>query len=358
MKSISKALAKHSEHTIERGREDSRAVAGIAGAVGRTPLVRLFKVFPENRFQFYAKLEAFNPGGSMKDRAAFNIIRREIEAGSIGPRTVVVESSSGNMGIGLAQACRYYGLQFICVIDPKTTCQNRALLEAYGAIVDVVTEPHPTTGEFLMARLARVRELMTSYPDAFWPNQYANLHNAEAHYATMDEIVGALHGNPDYLFCAVSTCGTLRGCMNYLRSHNASTKVIAVDAVGSVIFGGPRGKRLLPGHGAAVRPGLYLENIADVHVLVSDMDCVVGCRRLASTEAIVAGGSSGGVLMAVQRLWGSIKEGATCVAIFADRGERYLDTVYSDDWVQKNLGPIPDMSQEFIGGKLCAIAES
>jgi len=114
---------------------------GIISAVGNTPLIRLNRVFPNLNFRLYAKLEALNPGGSMKDRAALSIIRHGIETGQIGPNSVIIESSSGNMGIGLAQACAYFKLRFICVVDTKATSQNLRLLEAYGADVDLVTEP-------------------------------------------------------------------------------------------------------------------------------------------------------------------------------------------------------------------------
>jgi N-(2-amino-2-carboxyethyl)-L-glutamate synthase len=319
---------------------------GILSAIGNTPLVELTRIFSDRRFRLYAKLEALNPGGSMKDRPALKILSEGMRSGAISPGTVVIESSSGNMGIGLAQACSILGLRFICVVDPKTTSQNIRLLEAYGAHVDQVTEPDPTTGEYLQARLNRVRELLSSTRNAFWPNQYANEHNAIAHHQTMHEIVTALGGAVDFLFCATSTCGTLRGCAEYVREHAQMTKIIAVDAVGSVIFGGKRAKRLVPGHGAAVRPELYQPDLADQCIHVTDLDCITGCRRLARLEAILAGGSSGAVLMAVDRLRPALPQNSVCVAILADRGERYLDTIYSDEWVEKNFGQVSHLWED------------
>jgi 2,3-diaminopropionate biosynthesis protein SbnA len=314
--------------------------AGILCAIGNTPLVELTRIFSGMHFRLYAKLESLNPGGSMKDRAAFKIISEGIESGKISGDTVVIESSSGNMGIGLAQVCSYLGLQFICVVDPKTTAQNVRLLEAYGAQVNRVTEPDPSTGEYLQARLTRVQELLASTKNGFWPNQYANPQNAAAHRQTMHEIVSALDGKVDFLFCATSTCGTLRGCAEYVREHQMATRIIAVDAVGSVIFGGESGKRLVPGHGSAVRPLLYQADLAHQCVLVTDLECVTGCRRLARLEAILAGGSSGAVIMAIDRLRATLPDGAICAAILSDRGERYLDTIYSDEWVAKHFGDV------------------
>ena len=314
--------------------------SGILSAIGNTPLVELTKIFPGTRLYLLAKLELLNPGGSMKDRPALTILSEGLESGLISPDTVVIESSSGNMGIGLAQACSYLGLKFVCVVDPKTTAQNIRLLEAYGARVDLVTEPDPSTGEYLQARLTRVQDRLASMKNMFWPNQYANVENAAAHRQTMREIVNAVDGGVDYLFCATSTCGTLRGCAEYVREHQLRTKVIAVDAVGSVIFGGERAKRLIPGHGAAVRPALYQPDLADKCVHVTDLECVTGCRRLARREAILAGGSSGAVVTAIDRLRRTLPEGATCVCILPDRGERYLDTIYSDAWVEDHFGPV------------------
>jgi cysteine synthase A len=311
---------------------------GILSAIGNTPLIQLTRVFRDIDFRLFAKLECLNPGGSMKDRPAFSILKNAMESGILMPDSVVVESSSGNMGVGLAQACSCLGLQFICVVDPKTTQQNIRLLKAYGAKVDMVTQPDPNTGEFLQARIDRVQSLLWANENSFWPNQYANIENSSAHHQTMHEIVTALNGNIDFLFCATSTCGTLRGCAEYVRNNNLPIKVYAVDAVGSVIFGGEKAKRLIPGHGAAVRPGLYQDNLADDFIHVTDLDCVVGCRRLARQEAVLVGGSSGAVLMAVDQVRLRIPRGATCVMIFADRGERYLDTVFSDEWVETYLG--------------------
>jgi N-(2-amino-2-carboxyethyl)-L-glutamate synthase len=313
---------------------------GILGVIGGTPVVQLTRVYPDLRFQLWAKLEALNPGGSMKDRPALEILSEGLASGEITDDTVVIESSSGNMGIGLAQACCYLGLKLICVVDSKTTAQNIRLIEAYGAHVERVTEPDPRTGELLQARLDRVRDLVASTRNAFWPNQYANVNNARAHHQTMREIVTALHGRVDVLLCATSTCGTLRGCAEYARDRGLSTEIVAVDAVGSVIFGGKRAKRLLPGHGAAVRPALYDPDLADQVVHVTDLECITGCRLLARREAILAGGSSGAVITAVDRMKQVVPDGAVCAAILPDRGERYLDTIYSDEWVEEHFGDV------------------
>ena len=321
---------------------------GILSTIGNTPLVKLERVFDDVDFNRYAKLEAFNPGGSIKHRTAFSIIRHAMETGEIGPGTTVVESSSGNMGIGLAQACAYYGIHFICVVDPKTTTLNIEILRAFGAEVDLVTVADRITGEYLPARIARVQELLMTTENSFWPDQYSNIYNARAHHQTMREIVEELNGRVDYLFCATSTCGTMRGCSEYVHDHNLSTKIFAVDALGSAIFGQKGCKRFIPGHGAAVTPKLFQPWLADECIHVSDAQCVMGCRRLVKKEALLCGGSSGAVLSAIAMVRHRIPPYANCVAIFADRGERYLDTIYSPVWVQEHLGDVAEWEEEFI----------
>jgi N-(2-amino-2-carboxyethyl)-L-glutamate synthase len=319
----------------------------ILSTIGHTPLVELTRVLPDCPFRLCAKLEGFNPGGSAKDRPALHILQEAMRAGAVKAGTVVIESSSGNLGIGLAQICRYLGLRFICVVDPKTTTQNIRILKAYGAEIELVAEPDPVTGEFLQARIDRVRSLLRTIENSFWTNQYANLSNARAHYrTTMHEIATELDGRIDYLFVATGSCGTLRGCAEYIRDHYLTTRIFAVDARGSVILGGQPAKRLIPGHGSARRPELFRSDLADECVWVGDLDCVVGCRRLVRSEAILAGGSSGAVVMALEQVKERIPEGATCVLIFPDRGERYLDTIYSDKWVEEHFGDVAHLWQD------------
>ena len=257
------------------------------------------------------------------------------------------------MGIGLAQACAYLGMRLICVIDPKTTRQNVEILKAYGAEIDLVAQPDPSTGEFLQARISRVKALLSAIENSFWPDQYSNVNNAAAHHQTMHEIATTMSGSVDYLFCATSTCGTIRGCAEYVKANGLETKIIAVDAVGSVIFGGKPAKRLVPGHGAAVRPRLYQDDLAYDYVQVTDTDCVVGCRRLVREEAILAGGSSGAVVMAIDRVKQKIAPGAFCVGILPDRGERYLDTIYSDEWVAEHFGELSHLWETTLEAQSC-----
>ncbi len=316
---------------------------GILATVTNTPLVRLRHLYGDAPFTAYGKIEGLNPGGSVKDRPALAMIERALATGELRPGGVVVESSSGNLAIGLAQTCAYHRLRLLCVIDPRTNLQTVQILRAYGAEIDLVTEPEPESGEFLPARLRKVSEHLMSIPNSFWPNQYINPESVAAHQrTTMREIAAAFDGGPDYLFCPTSTCGTINGCTSYIREKGLRTKVVGVDALGSQIFGSTPCKRLVPGFGAPSVPPLFPHGQIDHHVLVGDRDCVDGCLRLVRREAIFAGGSSGGVVMAVERMRDDIPPGASCVLIFPDRGDRYLDTIYSESWVREKLGEIPE----------------
>lgn len=320
---------------------------GLFSAVGKTPLIRLRRALGDLPFRLFAKLEGLNPGGSIKDRPALAIIRDGIERGLITRDTVIVESSSGNLAIGLAQVCRFLGLRLICVIDIKAGAHARGILRAYGAEIELVSEPDASTGEFLPARLARVQEILRRNSKAFWPNQYANPSNSGIHRCqTMPEIVADLGRNIDYLFCTISTCGTVTGCAEYVLECGLKTHIVAVDAVGSVIFGGEARKRLIPGHGAGIRPELCRPDLIHSCLKVTDRGCILGCRRLLSREAILAGGSSGAVLTAVARFRDEIPPQSTCVIILPDRGERYLETIYSDSWIAEHFGTIPDHEAE------------
>ncbi|MFC4775844.1 2,3-diaminopropionate biosynthesis protein SbnA [Paenibacillus sp. GCM10023252] len=313
--------------------------ASLLGIIGNTPLVRLRRLFANDRgIQVYAKLELMNPGGSAKDRPAKRMIEQALASGMIGPGSVVVESSSGNMAISLASICSSLGMRFICVIDPRTTSQNVKIMQAYGAEIVLVEEPDPLSGEFLQARLSKVQELLAEIPGSYWPNQYGNANNYMAHAeTTMREIVEALGGRVDYVVGGVSTCGTMYGCAQYVKEHGLTTKIVAVDAVGSVIMeGGLKGRRrLFPGLGAGLVPPFGQTRFMDYAVHVPDYDMVLGCRELVRLESILAGPSTGAVVAALGKLWEQIPDGSSCVLLAHDRGERYLDTVYSEVWVEE-----------------------
>lgn len=324
-------------------------VAGVLTTIGNTPLIRLERYLEDTPIELWAKVESANPGGSAKDRPALRMIDAALTAGRIAPGDTVIESTSGNMGIGLARACCYLGLRLVCVVDSRTNELSIGLMRALGADVRIVREPDPHTGDLLTARLHLVERLLDEHPDWFRPDQYANPANPESHQiGTMREIDEVLGETLDYLFVATGTTGTLGGCLAYIAEHRRHVRVVAVDAFGSVLFGGCPHGRKLPGMGAGVQPPLAERIEPDLVVRVSDLDCVVGCRRLARREALVTGASSGGVMIAIEQLVKTLPAGSVCAAILADDGAGYLGTVYHDDWVAGELGCPPTQLGELV----------
>ncbi len=313
-----------------------RIAHNVLDLVGQTPMVRLHRYLDLTDVNLIAKVEALNPGGSAKDRPARYMIERALADGRLSPGDTVVESSSGNMGIGLAQTCAVHNLKFICVVDPNAQAQNVAIIRALGGKIELVEAA--IDGDFLAARLERVAELLRASPDRFWPNQYANTDNPAAHEAgTISEIDAALPDQIDYLFVACSSTGTARGCRDYLRRMGRKTKVVAVDAEGSTLFDGVAGPRKISGMGAGRVPELAKGQSFDNVIRVADITCVAGCRRAVAREGFLVGGSGGGVLEAVRSMQDKLR-GKTAVAIIHDSGARYLGTVFDPDWVERELG--------------------
>lgn len=307
----------------------------VVSCVGQTPLVRLSRLFPQPGLDIIAKLEFLNPGGSVKDRPARFIVEKGLQDGTINSQTHLIESTSGNLGIALAMIARVYKLQFTCVVDPKISPTNLQILRQLGANIDMVKEPDDQGG-YLKTRIARVQELVKIIPDSLWINQYANHLNWQAHYNGIGgEIIADLDGGLDCVVVAVSTTGTILGVARRLREKFPNLRVIAVDAVGSVIFGAPPSKRELPGIGSSRVPELLNRAEIDEITYVDDWESMQGCRDLVTHEGIFAGGSSGSVVAAIKKLLPTFPKSYRVLTLFPDRGERYLDLVYNDAWVAR-----------------------
>lgn len=316
--------------------------SGILDCIGKTPLVLLKRLFSSTSIQLYGKMEMFNPGGSIKDRTALNIISKAIESGEINGYTTIIESTSGNMGIGLARICHYYGLRLILVTDPHINPLTEKILRTFQAEI-VKVDREDGMGGYLQSRLEKVEELLSFESNSFCPDQYHNFNSPLAHVATYREISESLGKAPDYIFIATSTCGTLRGFAEAAAKRNEFPKLIAVDAEGSVVFGREPSVRIIPGMGAS-RPSdfLVMDQVADV-VHISDRECIEGCRILLNQESILAGGSSGAIVMALEKMLPTIPANSTVVALFPDSGERYMDTIFSDTWVEEKFGVVNEL---------------
>ncbi|MFF8827741.1 2,3-diaminopropionate biosynthesis protein SbnA [Streptomyces sp. NPDC015131] len=286
----------------------------------------------------YLKCEGFNFAGSIKLKAAASMIADAESRGVLTRDSVIVESSSGNLGVALSMIAADKGYRFLCVTDTRCNLVTRRLMEAMGAQVHIVTEPHPETG-FLGARLDHVRQLCASDDRHLWLNQHANPYNWLAHYRTTAPAIASHFPGLDVLFVGAGTTGTLMGCARYFKESGRPVTVVAVDSVGSVTFGGPPGLRMIPGLGAGVRPQLLDESFVDDVVHVPEVEAIRAAHRLA-TAGFLFGGSTGTVIAGASGWLAEHRPDgrATAVAISPDLGERYLDSVYQTNWVSDIYG--------------------
>ncbi|WP_233289453.1 2,3-diaminopropionate biosynthesis protein SbnA [Kitasatospora sp. MBT63] len=284
------------------------------------------------------KCEGFNFAGSVKAKAAAGMLAAAEQQGRIRPGSTIIESSSGSLGVAVAAIAANLGYRFVCVTDVRCSPRNASLMRVFGAEVVVVSEPDPVGG-LLGARIRYVQERCTAEPAMFWLNQYANDNNWLAHYGSTGPAIVKSYPDLEYLFVGAGTTGTLTGCARYLKEAGHPAKVVAVDSVGSVTFGGPAGPRYIPGLGTGRRPEIADESVVDEILMVEEVDAIRMCRFLAR-RGFLFGGSTGTVLAgAFQRLLGE-RPDVCAVAISPDFGERYLDSVYDDDWVGERFGEI------------------
>jgi cysteine synthase A len=261
--------------------------------------------------------------------------------GRLRPGSVIVESSSGNLGVALSMIAASKGYGFLCVTDPRCNLQTRLLMEALGAEVHVVTEVADPARGLLGARMDYVRARCAADPRYVWLNQYENQDNWQAHYRQTAPAIDRQFPDLDVLFVGAGTTGTLMGCARWFREHRPSVRIVAVDVVGSVSFGGPASTRMIPGLGMGVRPPLLDESYVDELVMVEEADTVRACHRLAR-RGFLFGGSTGTVVSGATSWLARHRENGgrelTAVTIAPDLGERYLDTVYQPNWVQDIYG--------------------
>jgi cysteine synthase A len=286
----------------------------------------------------YLKCEAFNFAGSVKLKAASEMVAAAERGGLLDHRSVLVESSSGNLGIALSMIAASKGYRFICVTDSRCNLGTRRLMESLGSEVHTITEPDPVGG-FLGARIDHVRRLCASDERYVWLNQYTNPNNWRAHYRRTAPAISRRFPELNVLFVGAGTTGTLMGCARWFREYAPHVRVVAVDSVGSVTFGGPPGRRMIPGLGTSVRPAQLDESFVDDVVHVAEPDTVRMCHLLAS-RGFLFGGSTGTVVSGARR-WLQLHDPGhelTSVAISPDLGERYLDTVYQENWLRDIYG--------------------
>ncbi|MFF3729172.1 2,3-diaminopropionate biosynthesis protein SbnA [Streptomyces sp. NPDC002476] len=285
----------------------------------------------------FLKCEGFNFAGSIKLKAATEMVEAAERDGILTPESILVESSSGNLGVALSVIAASKGYRFLCVTDSRGNLSTRMMMEALGSQVHVIAEQE-ANGGFLGARLDYVRALCASDDRYVWLSQYTNPSNWKAHYRTTAPEIARQFPRLDVLFVGAGTTGTLMGCARYFRRWHRRVRIIAVDSVGSVSFGGSPGRRMIPGLGMSMRPPLLDESYVDEVIRVEEADTVRACHRLAR-RGFLFGGSTGTVISGATD-WMARQDARelTAVAIGPDLGERYLDTVYQTNWLQDLYG--------------------
>jgi N-(2-amino-2-carboxyethyl)-L-glutamate synthase len=302
--------------------------------VGNTPLIPIeLRIHNRNR-TVWLKLEGHNPGGSCKDRTALSLITSLEQNKGLGEGSVVVESTSGNLGIALSWICNAKGYKFIAVVDPKLTLENKQRLQRLGAQLEVVDRAD-CTGGYLITRLERVQELLAVSGKYQWTNQYGNPANPLVHYRTTGpEIYEQSQGKADAVFVPVSTGGTLAGIGCFFREKKPSTQIIGVDAVGSMVFTNTPARRHLTGIGSSRKSEFLTPNLYDHHRLVSDGRAIAFCRLLDRVYGLKLGGSSGATVAACAEYLTRFPDVQHPVCMCPDRGENYESSIYDESWTK------------------------
>ncbi|GAA1231277.1 2,3-diaminopropionate biosynthesis protein SbnA [Pseudonocardia alaniniphila] len=285
----------------------------------------------------YLKCEGFNFAGSIKLKAASEMIEAAERDGVLTPGSILIESSSGNLGVAISMIAASKGYQFLCVTDSRCNLSTRRLMEALGSRVHIISEPD-AVGGFLGARIDYVRAMCASDDRYVWLNQYTNPGNWQAHYRTTAPAIARQFPLLDVLFVGAGTTGTLMGCARFFKEWHRPVRIVAVDSVGSVTFGGAPGRRMIPGLGTSVRPPLLDESYIDEVVLVEEADTIRACHRLARRGFLFGGSTGTAVSGATRWLEQHGSPDVTAVTIAPDLGERYLDTVYQTNWLHDLYG--------------------
>jgi len=288
------------------------------------------------------KLEGLTPGGSIKDKAAKEMLEAAISSGAITSGSIILESTSGNLGIALARRCAELGLPFHAVIDPNASLDAVGAMRAAGADITLVDKPD-AQGGFLGTRLEKVHELCARDARYYWTDQYGNPANPRAHEKTTAPEIADSFEHIDSIYIGFGTGGTGSGVGRFMKRHRPNTKIIAIDAEGSVTFGGKPGKRHIPGLGTSQRPTNCDVTVIDDLQMVSEADAIVACRWLAKRRGLLLGGSTGSVIAGTvqHRRRRMTDQAAVCVGISPDSGEKYLSTIFNDRWVLEHFGSDP-----------------
>lgn len=305
--------------------------------IGNTPMLRL--KMKNNDWNVFLKLEKFNPGGSMKDRMAYNMICAAEKEGKLKPGGTIIESSSGNTAIGLAIASAIKGYRFIAVVDHHASKEKIDMIRAYGGEIVVVGEGYKDNEVAVIEREKTAARMASETPNSFFPNQADNFNNRAAYVDTLaKELINEL-GVVDAFYGAIGTGGSACGSAIGLKKTNSNTLINVIEPEGSIIFGGPGKPYFQSGTGNPINapiPKIIDYSIIDNNFYATDKEAFNTCRYMAKKYALLIGGSAGGVLYkALEDI--NKKEGSgNAVILLCDGGEKYLNNIFNNEWMEKN----------------------
>lgn len=317
----------------------SKPFIDVTQAVGVTPIVQLQKIHPICRDTWcLLKLESLNPGGSIKEKNAVYLVDQAERSGMLKPGGTIVESSSGNFGVGLAIVGAVRGYRVIIVIDAKTTPFFRRLLLAYGAtLVEVALTECDAAGSMQQARMKRAQSLAQEITGAWYPCQHLNPDNPKAHALyTAQEIERALGKSVDAVVVGVSTAGQIMGIASRLKKTHPRVKIIAVDVDGSVIFSTPAKPYKMTGIGLSFSPPNLSMDYIDAAYVIDESLAFSVCHHLASREGLLLGASTGAIVAAGMRVAKNLGPNSRVLMINPDNGDRYLETIYDTSWLEEH----------------------
>ncbi len=321
----------------------------ILGTLGHTPLVKLNKVTRGLRGHILAKVEYFNPGGSVKDRIGIEMIEDAEREGRLRPGGTIVEATSGNTGMGLAIAAAIKGYKCVFTMPDKMSLEKIRLLRAFGA--EVIITPTAVAHESPESYTEVAKKVVRETPNSILANQYYNPRNPEAHYKTTGpEIWEQTGGQIDYFVCGIGTGGTISGVGKYLKEQNPKVQVVGIDPVGSMFKEYFYTKKpasqmktyKVEGIGQDFLPGTTNFDVIDDIVDASDKESFQMCRRLTRDEGLFVGGSCGTAVAGALKYAPRMKDNEVMVILLPDTGERYLSKIYNDDWMKENGFLAPD----------------
>ncbi|MCX7977558.1 MAG: cysteine synthase family protein [Bdellovibrionaceae bacterium] len=321
----------------------SKAVNSILELIGGTPIVRLRRVVENSPHEFYAKVEYFNPGGSVKDRIGIAMIEAAERRGELKPGGTIVEATSGNTGLGLALVAAAKGYKCIFVMPDKISEEKRAILRAYGA--QVVITPTNVDPEDPRSYLSVSKRIYRETPNAFYVNQYHNPDNPKQHYLTTGpEIWDQMKGKIDVFVGGAGTGGTLSGTGKFLKEKNPNIKIVCADPVGSILYDLFYHKKVIDppqpykveGVGEDMLPENVHFDVMDAFVRVTDPEAFKMTRRLVECESLLVGPSSGLALVGAMKFAEQLKKPSRILVLFPDSGRAYLSKAFNDKWLVEN----------------------